>query len=386
MKKKIGILTYYSSRDNYGQLLQCYALQEYLRKRGCEPYLIQYRPQYKQSNISLIKSLFSLKKIKSFFDGSRKRAIAENNEYEAIRKKAWEEAQRCDFDAFRNTYINIYEDKIYTSIDELRKETPDMDLFVCGSDQVWHDDLDFKNVAGWFLQFGEKDRVSYAASMGREIVDKKEIKILKTYLNSFKAISVREENACNFLHEIGYKNAVTTIDPTLLLKKDDYDFFINKENEDEYILVYVLNIEREDEIDWKSIKKFAEEKKLKIRVVISSGYIPARDIFEGYKRELLSIEEWLSAVYNAKYIITTSFHGTVFSLIMHKKFLSFPLKGSTGANHRIASLLDKVGLLERLTSNFDEKILESDINWENVEYKIESMRRNSIQFIENNIL
>ena len=384
--KKIGILTYWSSKDNYGQLLQCYALQEYLRKKSVDPCLIKYKPNYRLSNLQLLKEVLNFNKIKSFFDGSRKRILEENEINSKFEEEANLESQKCRFDVFRDKYIKSTQ-KEYYSIDELQNDVPKMDLYICGSDQVWHDDLHFKNVAGWYLQFGEAERVSYAASMGRRIDDKKEITLLKKYLSTFKAISVRENETAEYLKNLGFKEVITTVDPTLLLDKKDYEKFVRKENErKDYLLVYVLNIESSEDIDWEAIKEFASERCLDIRIVISSGYIPARNIFDGYCRELLTIEEWLSAMANAKYVITTSFHGTVFSLIFNRKFLAFPLKGASGANARIESLLRLVGLDNRLVEKFDANTVMENIDWDSVRSKIVEAREQSVSFINDNVL
>lgn len=167
-------------------------------------------------------------------------------------------------------------------------------------------------------------KVSYAASIGREVKDKKELNILKKYLSSFSAISVRENSAKLLCNSLGFNQVQTVIDPTLLLEKIDYLKIANIQKKDKYILIYILNIKDKAEIDWENIEKFAKSEGLHIRVVMSCGYYPAKELIPGYNNEHLSVENWLGAIYSAEYVITTSFHGAVFSIIMNKNFIAFP--------------------------------------------------------------
>lgn len=381
--KKIGVLTYWSSVDNYGQILQCYALQNYLNKNGCDTFLIKFKPTTDYSLPYRVLKKLSIKRIVE----KAKRILTRDSLklYDNIKS---DNAQLdCGFDKFRECYINSTE-KIYTSIKELRKEPPACDVYICGSDQIWYESYYNRNVGGWFLQFGEAKRVSYAPSIGRKVTDKRELRIMKSYLCSFDAISVREESAKYLLNTMGIPEAQVVVDPTLLLNKDDYleiaeDY---KNKEEPYVLIYILNIKDKSEIDWDSIEKFLEKNNLKARVVMSSGYYPVQELIPNHKNERLSVNQWIDAINNAEYVITTSFHGTVFSVLMNKKFVVFPLRDFKGANDRISTLLNKCNLEKRIVEQFSEEIISQEIDWNTVNEKLEQYKKASFEFINKNIL
>ena len=243
MKKKIGVLTYWGSQDNYGQILQCYAFQKYLHIQGYEAFLIKYRPADK---ISFWKKIckkvlqnMSLKRIRYYFSEERKKnleIIRQERELEDVAKKC---SEKCEFDRFREESI-VSTDRIYYTVEDLITNPPDADVYVCGSDQVWHDSYSDDNTAGWFLQFGNAKRVSYAASAGREISNPHELAVMKKYLDTFQAVSVREESLKKVCDGIGCP-AEVVLDPTLLLDYSDYSNLITNEARKPYIFIYILN-------------------------------------------------------------------------------------------------------------------------------------------------
>lgn len=384
---KIGIITYWKSSDNYGQILQCYALQKYLRERGYDAYLIKYAPTYKENRPLFVKTLqklqrISLNKIVDLITGKRAKdkALAEENARKNIKRK---------FDEFRLFYLHST-DIVYHSIEELRKNPPKADLYITGSDQVWNNPLTRPDTAGWYLDFGNETtkRISYAASIGRELLAC-ELKQFKKYIRAFSAISVREYESKCICEQLGMKNVQQTVDPTLLLPIEDYyKLAANISSAVSYMFIYILNITSKEEIFWNNINQYLNKRCLKPKIVCSSGYIQAHELISDHPNELITIPEWLAYIRNAQCVVTTSFHGIVFSIKMHKPFLAILLTNKYAkGNSRITSLLHSLGLEYRIfnpSASF-EKQMDKEIDWEKVEHNILQLQQVSYDFLNNNL-
>lgn len=383
---KIGVITHWNSLDNYGQVLQCFALQKYLESLGYEVYLIKYTPKKNDDLWKKIKRNFSLKRIYYLFSSEHRimrLKYKQMRETEQIVKKL---ALNRKFDLFREKNIKSTQNT-YRSINELRKNPPEADIYICGSDQVWNNSLSEKNTAAWFLDFGIARKISYAASIGRRI-QPKEISRFKKYLEKFDKISVREKSSQEFLNSIGITNVYVTIDPTLLLKRKDYNEIMEfpYKTDGQYILIYIINVNKKEDIYWNVLLEYQKKNKLKVKIVCSSGYIPACLIVPEYENEQLTIGQWLGAVNNCKCFITTSFHGVVFSIILHKPFLVIPLIGEyQKANDRIYTLLELLGLKERIyrPEILLEQQMDAMIDWMQVENKLKELRLISEEFLRN---
>lgn len=385
---RIGIVTYWSSSDNYGQQLQCFALQKYLIGLGHDTYLIKYMPT---SHIPLWRRIARSIKYRLLVSSEQKekdkklKLICERNNLLNCRR---------GFKEFRDKYIKSTE-IVYRNIKELRNNPPDADIYICGSDQVWNNSLKDPDTAGWFLDFGKPTakRISYAASIGRDI-DSSEINRFTKYLKNFNAISVREQKAYALCHQLGFDNSIIAIDPTLLLNSLAYDSIEIDSNGTDvagkpYVFIYTLNIRTAEEIYWDDFQKIIAKDGLQIRSVSSSGYLPAQDLLPGIQNEQATIPEWLSLIKHSEYVITTSFHGVVFCLLYHKPFYAVLLQNEySKGNDRIVSLLANVGLENRaIASTKDiEKAHIADICWEEIDEKIHQFRKKSIDFLNYEIV
>ena len=385
---RIGIVTYWSSSDNYGQQLQCFALQKYLIGLGHDTYLIKYMPT---SHIPLWRRIARSIKYRLLVSSEQKekdkklKLICERNNLLNCRR---------GFKEFRDKYIKSTE-IVYRNIKELRNNPPDADIYICGSDQVWNNSLKDPDTAGWFLDFGKPTvkRVSYAASIGRDI-DSSEINRFTKYLKNFNAISVREQKAYAICHQLGFDKSIIAIDPTLLLNSSAYDSIEIDSNGTDvagkpYVFIYTLNIRTAEEIYWDDFQKIIAKNGLHIRSVSSSGYLPARELLPGVQNEQATIPEWLSLIKHSEYVITTSFHGVVFCLLYHKPFYAVLLQNEySKGNDRIVSLLANVGLENRaIASTKDiEKVHIADICWEEIDEKIHQFRKKSIDFLNYEIV
>ena len=354
---KIGILTFWWSNDNYGQLMQCYALHKYLCSLGHDVFLIRYNSKLDIKGSPLpVKLLKILNPVKVINHIKNKRNIS------AIQKEQITNDRH--FEDFRNKYINF--SRTYNSYSELKNDPPEADIYIVGSDQVWKCWFDenrlFSNLMhAYFLDFGKKStkRLSYAARWGTTELNDSFSKQVAPLLNQFDFIGVREETGINLCTQCGRNDAEWTCDPTLLLSADDYrklylENVINKQK-DKYLLLYMLNNEYDFDLNY--VYSFAASKNLKVIYITGNGVLDNRD------KVYASIPEWLYLIDNADYVVTNSFHCSVFSAIFHKKFGVIKLKGRhSGMNSRFDSLFSLLKLDKRYVADNDFSVLDNEYN------------------------
>ena len=362
--KKIGIVTFCKTKNNYGTILQNYALQTFLKNKNFETYLIKTgRTEKKITVSSKLKNLrkFTFKDIfiKLFSIFSMKFINFVTN----MNKKN----EKRNFDSFINTYLSPID--IFNTNTKL-----EFDYCISGSDQVWNtfsrtpeqmnDELDM-----YLLSFTNSKKIACAASFGVGNLDSRFNTKFKENLSKFDFISVREQSGVEICKKIGIENVVLQNDPTMLLTVDDYRKIARtKEKESEYILVYILG--NKTKFSWKEVQLFAKKNGLKIVLVTANE----NSRFSFNKQEFPTINEWLGLYNNAKYVVTNSFHGTVFSLIFNKPFSTYLQMGKfQGQNMRILSLLETFNLSNRI---IDSKLIDLDYNidWNMVNEKLNSIR------------
>jgi hypothetical protein len=337
---KIGILTH-PQGTNYGGILQCYALCTYLRKLGHEPMVIQRVAD------------------KSFFLWSIIRYILRIFHF-----PRYYHPETVDRMANIRPFINKHLTRT-APIDSQCKmkmvcKKYGLDAVVVGSDQVWRHDYAMKYGFNYFLDFVPDNVVkfSYAASFGLSDwqYTQNQTEIIKQLLDRFKGISVREEDALSLIKDNTGKNAQQLIDPTMLLKKEDYDKITSRRLvEDRYVFVYWLG-------DKGLIASDIERYKTEGYTIVN---INLRDICEQ-----ISVEDWLSYIKYADYVITDSFHGCVFSILFERQFIVFGNK--SGGNSRIKSLCKMFG--------FEPETYKQYLN---VSSKLEILRHKAENYINN---
>lgn len=338
-------MTFWWSNENYGQLLQCYALQKYLRDLGHDVFLIRYL-----RNNDIKSSTFTEKIIKAFnpiklLSFIRKKIKAKKN--------ATIRTQDRFFDNFRQTYIK-HTEIIYHSLSELKSNPPIADAYIVGSDQVWNYSGNFdkiKNIIGaYMLDFGDTNtkRLAYAASWSMHTLSKELKDEISPLLQKFDYISVREKNGIELCKFCGRDDAEWVCDPTFLLSAEIYRTLYNenlvRKISSKYILLYMLG--NECDFDYNAILKFS--KKLGLQIVYVQGSFAEKKA----NQYDATIPEWLYLIDNAEYVITNSFHCGVFSIIFHKQFGIIPLKGSyVGMNTRFDSMFESLNINSRYLKN-----------------------------------
>lgn len=364
---KLGIVTFHSA-INYGAVLQAYALQEKCKEYINNTYIINYNPNYIRRNYTFIPLKYDINGEKSFKVNQIKQLL--NNIYNI--NTFFEKRNK-----FQNFISNNFD--LTDPVQECKDiEKLDFDYIICGSDQIWNPEIGNGLDKVYFAQLNDKNRIvriSYAASVGKEQINIKYIPILKKYLDAFDFISVRERSSVKTLKCISNKDIKCVLDPTLMVDSTLWNRFINPHlTKEKYLLIY--RMENNPKID-----VLAEQVARALGLEIIE--IGAKNLKYKVRHKLLSnlgIEEFLSYFYNAEFVITNSFHGTVFSIIFKKCFYAL-LHSTLGL--RIKDLLEDLSLSNRIVdlhNNVDINNLYS-IDWKKTYLLLDGLRGYSVNFL-----
>lgn len=384
---KIGIVSCYFI-NNYGSILQAYALQEYFGTKGIEcdtvsveglkPYLDAQKRQYYFHNIHKAGLIFS--KLPMIYLKALRKINYRNLgvEYsERVRK----------FDDFRRNFklsgISA------TSPKQLTDLALTYDAIVVGSDQLWRPDNIFPEYYTLSWVPDNIPKFSYATSFGVSELDGCYKSKAKTFLNRMSAISVRENSGGDLVKELTGKIPCIVCDPVFLLTKNRWNTLSDTGRcpNRKYIFTYFLGRGGE-------CRRFAE--KLSditglplVGAVHNDSYAESDENID-YPIGDCSPSEFIGLISNAEYICTDSFHATAFSTIFNKKFFAFKRSKSRkhGTNSRIESFLKMTGLETRLITDVGraDDIVLNDIDYETVNDKILSFINKSCDFTEKEIL
>ncbi len=356
---KIGIITFHNAY-NYGAVLQCYALQEFLLQQGYDVQVIDYRNKY----------LLSCYKV---WDVHR---IVSKNPIIFLKKSIKE----CLFLKHRkrrgNKFDNFINNKLRLS--NFTKENLRLfDLIIIGSDQVWNVHLTNGFDPVYWGNFEIKENghiISYAASI-EEYWDLSHNEKAISLLNKFSSISVREYKTAMFLHSLLNRHIYEVVDPTLLVNAGFWNTIAVKPKiKQKYLLLYQV---RNSKITEKYARRKAKE--LGLKLICLSARV---NVYNSKECIDASPTEYLGWFKYASFIICTSFHGTVFSIVYKIPFISIKL--DDGRNSRVETLLQKVGLEGRFLSPLSIAP-PSPINWQSAYDALSYMRNLSAKFLLDNI-
>ena len=360
MPQTIGIITFHCSY-NYGSALQAYALQAYLNKNDKKVKVIDFVLKSDFEQYHLFRTSLYKKHIKVF--------VADLLFFPKNYKR------KKNFSKFLKTYIELTE-KTYFDSEQMRELNQQFDTFICGSDQIWNLACTRGIVPAYFLGFAndEKRKIAYAPSIAHLTFEDNLIQGLSYYLNRLDAISVREKSTIQVISSLTDKPVYHTLDPTLLLRKEDYTSIISPQKTSKYIFVYMLEY-CENLIQY--VCKLSHKTGMKIIHISRRGawkYHHAKNVYG------CSPNDFLSYIHYADYIVTNSFHATVFSIIFQKKFCTFKTKHSFS---RMVDLLESVGLSKRLyKKQFD---ISQEIDFCEVNKKLEELKKDSMDFLERSL-
>lgn len=376
---KIGILTL-PLGINYGGILQAWALQEVLQSMGHEVVILNRQYGYPSVKLFLQRSFSVLKCIVKRYILSDKDIIINNPLASYYRTYYYDEEDMKKFihDNFSVSPSLRTSKKLFRYVKENRVEA-----IVVGSDQVWRAEYS-PYITDYFLDFLPKDypmkRIAYAASFGGEECDipLNLLPVCMKSLEFFDAVSVREEAGKSLLEKIFSRKASLVLDPTLLLRRQDYEKIMNRENDVQTggLIHYILD---ENEAKNQIVNDVAFSLGLSKRQLT----ISPRDA-EGKLGKLDTISFWLNTIANANFVITDSFHGCVFSIIFNKPFIAIANKGR--GISRFVTLLGQFGLLGQLIFSLDEyqckkRQLLFDIDYDSVNIKKKSLIRDARAFL-----
>lgn len=363
-------ITYHASLNN-GSFFQAYALQKTIESLGIENEILDIQTPELKRDYALFRKIHSVtdvaKNIISLMHYSKLKT----------RKEKFEKARR-DYLKMSKEYDSL--------VSYLNENEPAENLFIAGSDQIWNTTAsDFTD--GYFLP-GIKNKITYSVSGGSHIsVD--ELRKYQKYISEFKKISVRENDFRQTLHELGNEDIQVTVDPTLLLFKDDYLELISPTPfiKGKYIFLYSVKCNPE-------VMRFAKSISKEIG-------LPIYTIFNTYRSEknrLYGIKniydagpfDFLNIIENAEFVLSDSFHGNVFSVLMEKEFYyisKMDVSGCMVRDDRIDGMLEDLSLDDRkisVRSVFQRKPMETS-HTENTRLIIQKFRSDSIDFLKRNI-
>ncbi len=361
---KVSLLTLHSVK-NYGSVLQTFATQEYLREKNIDVEIVDYiRPDTSDTNIleawttndsGVVKQLKKIVLLPTL--------------------KRWDKV----FNGFLKAKIKLSKEKYMKNNDFFEKGIPEADIYCVGSDQVWNSKWNRGIDTTYFLDYvpNNKKKISFASSFGKSHLDNFEKEITFEYLKKFDALSVRENSAVEIIKDLGLREAIQILDPTLLFKKEQWEeFSTDKLIAEDYLLIYQLNSNKEFD---RYAKDYARKNNLKV-VRICTRY--DQFIKVGKSVIIPEIEEFVSLFINAKCVLTDSFHATAFSINLNVPFISiYPAEFST----RISSILELMHLTDRHLKKYNlDQINISNINFDYANNVLNEYRNRTDSFIEKN--
>lgn len=361
---RVGIITLYYNNPNYGGVLQAYALRKVIEELGYDCKQISYDSYYQSIRRKI--SAVIKKEVKKIVYGKW---------YSRYLK-------RCN--DIRQFALGIPHTKVVTD-KNLSSLNDQFDVFVCGSDQIW-------NPIGWrpayFLSFAEKTKrkVSYAASIARDSLDKNEAIFLAKHIKDFYAISVRETESVKLLKSIDDSIIVSTMpDPTLLVKKEEWARLAKGTDEEApYIFAYFLG---SNEMHMDMAIDYAKKRGLNIRFI--DGLLFSNRKWEmdnePYMKQGIDVPGFLFLIQNAQMVITDSFHAAVFAIVFEKPFVilnRFQEQDRLSMNSRTRNLMRMMNL-NRIVDNLNAELdyHYTDIELKSIRAGIEYQREKGISFL-----
>lgn len=368
--KKIGIITHYCHSINYGGNLQAYALCKVLNNMGYDAEQISYEIVPEDNNgIKDIFLLIKKKNYRRFFYKIKKHILYCSNlllfndemkSYKNALKMRRQAFQHFNRELIPNTDI-IYTDK---SINDVGNK---YDVFITGSDQVWNFDQ-FRE--GYYLTFvpSDKTKLSYSASLAKNKLTQSQKSFLKSALKDFTSISVREKDAVELIQPFSNVKVNYTLDPTLLVDKEQWDeLAANPLFDEKYIFCYFMG---NNDISRSIAKQFANQENMKLVCIpmANDGFKFCDNTFADELINDASPEKFLSLIKYAEYVFTDSYHAVIFSNIFKKQYFVFDRDVNHSMNSRIIEITNLFKTKSRYFSESDKQTIDYVYSLENIDY------------------
>lgn len=357
MENNIAFLTVHVGQ-NFGSNLQTIATAEVIKNTGNTPILINYCPKrvtrkhYWQDVIaSPVRFIWRLFRAPFFYKNLHV------------------------YESYLSGYCDMTE-PIYDE-DDFIKKCPHADVYLTGSDQVWNSHHNQGLNKRYYFEGIKGKKVAYASSFGVEELPEDEYIEVKRMLASYSAISVREDSAKKLVNSMGY-DAEHLIDPTFMLNKEDWKAYASARIVKEpYLLMYTPYNVVDKQLLYKSARKIAKEKGLK---VVTFSWTLMSERLADKTIKFASPGDFLSLMLNADYVITNSFHGTAFSINLNKQFLVYM---PSGFGTRIKSILTQFKLDSRLMGGSETELPYNDIiNYNETNKILDLEREKSMNYLK----
>ncbi|MBQ8546296.1 MAG: polysaccharide pyruvyl transferase family protein [Clostridia bacterium] len=372
---RIGIITMYHNSVNYGGNLQAYALVKAIEKIKDEDDKVEqisyiYGREQKKPVLQIIKNF--VKKIL---------ILSANFLIPARRKR--KKARTAKAKAIKAFGLSIpHSDKIYNH-KNIDRCVNDYDVFITGSDQVWNPIMWERAYRLDFVPSG-KIKISYAASISRNSLTEAQKDVFANSLKDYSAVSVREKNTVDLIEDVSPVKVEWVLDPTMLISHEEWDEICTSRREQEkYVFCYFLS---NNEMFEKRAKEFAHAKNLKL---VSIAYLSSKREFADSEYSDVSPADFISFIKNAEFVLTDSFHASVFSLLYHKQFFVFERMKHKDMLTRLTSLLSMFDAEYRICKDietneawYEQKM---DIDYSKPFEKFEAMKQKSILYLQESI-
>lgn len=374
--KRAAIVTLYHNNNNFGGQLQAYALQKVVSSYGVDCVVINYNSQNKYKKMKAL----SYKTIASRF-------------YHKFQMKFYQQMNpriKTDF-CRKGVLFRAFMEKIpHTQEihnDNISTIASDYDFWITGSDQVWNPEI-FIGSPLYLLNGVNGKKISYAASSLNAKYTNEQAQELRSALDSFSAISVREKGLERAIAHISNKSVSTVLDPTLLLTSDKWnEIAVSPLMKERYAFVYLVHISDEARAN---IYSYCKKHHLKMIIVphAQGWYKSADEKYYDIQAAAIGPAEWIGYIKNAEIVFTDSFHGTIFSINYHKQFISFEnITGDTHSDNSLRkySILKQLGLSNRCVPysfNLENIVTTEIIEYEQVDAILEKLRKKSMDFLE----
>lgn len=349
---------------NYGSLLQAIATQKIFEKVGCDCKIIDYfrsDEEYDEIEKTVLKNK------KGWNANLFTKAL-----YLALRVPASKYAGK-KFRRMQEQYLKLTPK--YSSNSELRKKIEDADYYVTGSDQVWGKVVCGEYDTSYFLDFVEDDnkKIAFASSMGHATKNEQEEKLFIDSIKKYRHVAVREDSVVEYFRSLGIE-AKQVLDPTLMIKGEEWRKLGYKKFDKEYVLIYQIH---NDKKIGKYAKEYADRMGLPLIRVSQNFHQILR---EGKFKYLPDLAEFLSLIDNAKCLITDSFHGTAFAINLNTDFIE--ILPNTNTSSRNQSILRLLGLSDRIVSDMNDfELLNKKIDYSTVNAKLSNERESSFRVL-----
>lgn len=367
--KKVGIMTFHRSH-NCGSIMESFAIQKTIEKLGYKNELINFSSPGQRDMYYVFSKKKKFKKyVKNILVSPFYKTLSRHyNDYKSFIEKNL-----------------VLSDGDYKSEDELKKISDNYDIYIAGSDQIWNITIPDYDIS-YFLSFvNNKKKIAYAPSFGSKNILKYSDNPQQyiDLFNDFNNLSIRENNGKKWLEEMTGREVPVVLDPTLLVDKEEYYKLENESGiSGDYIFYY--SPQYKGDIN-KFVKKLSKKYKMPVIVWNSKEYAIKGLYKYGFKMAFHQDPGvYLDLIKNAKMVITTSFHGTIFSTIYRKKFWVMKNGDMYGEDDRVITLLNQLEMMDRLIEpqfNIDFNY-NKEVDYSEYDNKLPELQKKSLDYLK----